>query len=96
MKEKRIIAIIDYENEFRDEFSKVLDRFGLSDRYELRLVKNFNSSMSKEEMVQQCVSEMQEFKKSLVAIMIDIVIFETATKKKDRSHRYRNCQRYKN
>jgi hypothetical protein len=72
---KGMIAIIDYEDEFKDKFSQTLQDLSLSDKYEIRLIKP-TSLMLEEQMVNQCISELRKFKKSLMAIMIDIVLFE--------------------
>ncbi|GAH77597.1 unnamed protein product, partial [marine sediment metagenome] len=71
MKSKKLIAILDNEPEFRKKFQKTLTEIGAAGEYDLKLF----SAESPEELA-DCVADMEEYWEDIVAILMDVVMFE--------------------
>lgn len=75
-KEKGIIAIVDYESAFKDDLDIAFKRLRIAHRYKPTWVE-FTRALPEPQMVQRCIDKLRNLKKSLAAIMVDVVIFES-------------------
>lgn len=73
MRRKKIIAVVDNDTEFVQKFSNTLKKLNLSNKFDAKLF-----GINVEEDIPKCIQNLKQTKGSLVAIMIDIVIFEMA------------------
>lgn len=73
MRKKKIIAVVDNDTEFVQKFSNTLKKLNLSNKFDIKLF-----GINVEEDIPKCIQNLKQVKGLLVAIMIDIVIFEMA------------------